>query len=155
MRPREKPTEPGETPKQNTSGMLSLFVRETLKRGYSNHDALRQVKLEVRELQVRGRFYDGWGILPLEISGEGVLAFGMPIHWPTWPRRHTCPAGWRHPPSRPVPDVAPTGDWGDVCGELRTFYDSTSRLEGFRPSGCCLCRRVLVPASVNDSRELT
>ena len=38
MTPREKPTEPREAPKKNTSPVLKLFVYGTLKRGYWNHD---------------------------------------------------------------------------------------------------------------------
>ena len=34
MTPREPPTEPRESPRMNTSGMLRLFVYGTLKRGY-------------------------------------------------------------------------------------------------------------------------
>ena len=36
--PLEKPMEPREPPKENTSGVLRLFVYGTLKRGYWNHD---------------------------------------------------------------------------------------------------------------------
>ena len=50
--------------------------------------------------------------------------------------------------------------WGAVYGELLTFDDpeprlsSIDRLEGFRPGGPSLYRRVLIPATVNGTREL-
>ena len=47
MTPREKPTDPRESPKMNTSGTLKLFVYGTLKRGYWNHDAFCQQEFEV------------------------------------------------------------------------------------------------------------
>jgi gamma-glutamylcyclotransferase (GGCT)/AIG2-like uncharacterized protein YtfP len=55
--------------------------------------------------------------------------------------------------SYPVPaqQSATAGDWGCVYGELLTFDDpetrlpAIDRLEGFRPGGTSLYRRVLVP----------
>ncbi len=80
MTPREKPTDPRESPKMNTSGMLKLFVYGTLKRGYWNHDAFCQGVLEIREAQVRGRLYEGPGFPVLEVPDEDVLAYGTANH---------------------------------------------------------------------------
>ena len=80
MTPKEKPTEPREAPKENTSGMLRLFVNGTLKRGYWNHDAFCQGVLEVREAQVLGRLYEGPGFPLLEVSHEDILAYGTANH---------------------------------------------------------------------------
>ena len=50
--------------------------------------------------------------------------------------------------------------WGAVHGELLTFDDAESRLpaidrlEGFRPGGHSLYRRVLVPTAVDGFHEL-
>ena len=50
--------------------------------------------------------------------------------------------------------------WGAVYGELLTFdapesrLPAIDRLEGFRPGGRSLYRRVLVPATVGDARKL-
>ena len=61
---------------------------------------------------------------------------------------------------RLVPECATAGAWGAVYGELLTFDDPESRLrgidrlEGFRPEGRSLYRRVLVPATVNGVCEL-
>ncbi|VBB41845.1 hypothetical protein TRIP_B180040 [uncultured Desulfatiglans sp.] len=56
----------------------------------------------------------------------------------------------------PVPALqsATAGDWSRVYGELLTFNDPESRLpaierlEGFRPGGSSLYRRVLVPVCI-------
>ena len=59
-----------------------------------------------------------------------------------------------------LPERATAGAWGAVYGELLTFDDPESRLpaidrlEGFRPGGSSLYRRVLVPVTVNGAREL-
>ena len=51
------------------------------------------------------------------------------------------------------------GAWGAVYGEFLTFDDpefclpAIDRLEGFRPGGASLYRRVLVPVAVNGARE--
>jgi len=59
--------------------------------------------------------------------------------------------------SYPVPALqdATASDWGRVYGELLTCNDPESRLpaidrlEGFRPGGSSLYRRVLVPVYTN------
>ncbi len=62
--------------------------------------------------------------------------------------------------SRPERESATAGAWGAVYGELLTFDDPESRLpaidrlEGFRPVGSRLYRRVLVPVIVEGAREL-
>ena len=76
MTPREKPTESGESPKENTSPVLKLFVYGTLKRSYWNHDAFCRGALEIREAQVRGRLYDGPGFPILEVPNEDIRAYG-------------------------------------------------------------------------------
>ena len=84
---------------------------------------------------------------------------GTPTRSPTWPHRRACPVGCGHHPGL-LPEGAKQGAWGAVYGELLTFDDPESRLhaidrlEGFRPGGSSLYRRVLVPAAVNGSQEL-
>ncbi len=153
MTPREKPTEPREAPKENTSGVLRLFVYGTLKRGYWNHDAFCQGVLEVREAQVRGRLYEGPGFPLLEVPHEDILAQGTanPLADVATQARLSGRVG-----SLPRRDreSATAGAWGGVYGELLTFDDPETRLpaidwlEGFRPGGRSLYRRVLVPARV-------
>ncbi len=159
MTPREKPTEPGESPKMNTSAVFSLFVYGTLKRGYWNHDAFCQGVLEIREAQVRGRLYEGPGFPVLEVPDEDVLAYGTANPLADVATQADLSDSMGSNP-RPLPESATAGPWGAVSGELLTFDDPESRLpaidrlEGFRPGGSSLYRRVLVPAAVNGPREL-
>ena len=139
--------------------MLRLFVYGTLKRGYGNHEHFCRGALEIREAQVRGRLYDGPGFPVLEVPGEDVLACGTadPLADVGTQTRLSDGVG-KYP--RPVPGGAETGDWGTVYGELFTFDDpktrlpAIDRLEGFRPNGLSLYRRVLVVAMVCGGREL-
>ncbi len=139
--------------------MLKLFVYGTLKRGYENHNRFCRGALEIREAQVRGRLYDGPSFPVLEVRGEDVLACGTtdPLADVDTQDRLSGRVG-KYP--RPVPEGTRTGAWGAVYGELLTFDDPESRLpaidrlEGFRPDGPSLYRRVLVPATVGDGHEL-
>ena len=159
MTPRRQPTEPRESPKMNTFGMLRLFVYGTLRRGYWNHHAFCQGVLEIREAQVRGRLYEGPGFPLLEVPEEDVLASGTaePLADVATQARLSGQMG-----SSPRPDreSATVGAWGAVYGEPLSFNDPESRLpaidrlEGFRPGGSSLYRRVLVAATVEGAREL-
>ncbi len=157
--PREKPTEPRESLKMNTSDMLKLFVYGTLKRGYWNHDAFCQGVLEVRNAKVRGRLYEGPGFPVLEVPDEDVLAYGTANPLADMATKAGLSDSMGSDP-RPLPERTTAGAWGTVYGELFTFDDSEfrlpaiDRLEGFRPGGSSLYRRVLVPAAVNGSQEL-
>ena len=159
MTPRGQPTEPRESPKVNTSGVLRLFVYGTLKRGYWNHDAFCEGVLEIREAQVRGRLYEGPGFPLLEVPDEDVLACGTADPLADVATQAGL-SDWVG--SSPEPDLgsATAGAWGAVYGELLTFDDpefrlsATDRLEGFRPEGSSLYRRVLAPVRVNGVREL-
>ncbi len=159
MTPRKQPTEPREAPKENTSGMLKLFVYGTLKRGYWNHDAFCEGVLQVREAQVRGRLYEGPGFPLLEVPDEDILALGTadPLADVATQARLSGQVGSF---SRPVPESATAGAWGAVYGELLAFDDpefrlpAIDRLEGFRPGDHSLYRRVLAPVRVNGVREL-
>ena len=85
MRPREKSTDPRQSPKMNTSPTLKLFVYGTLKRGYRNHDDFCEGVPEIREGQVRGRLYDGSGFPVLEplisIAAGFELTEAPGFHW--------------------------------------------------------------------------
>ena len=137
--------------------MLRLFVYGTLKRGYGNHDRFCRGALEIREAQVRGRLYDGPGFPVLEVPAEDVLAGGTtdPLADVATQGRLACRM---RRTSKAVQAAA--GGWGTVYGELLTFDDPESwlpaidRLEGFRPDGRSLYRRVLVVASVCGGPEL-
>ena len=159
MTPRKKPTDPREAPKENTYGMLKLFVYGTLKRGYWNYDAFCQGVLEIREAQVRGRLYEGPGFPVLEVPDEDVLAHGTPdpLADVATQARLSARVGSC---SRPARESATAGAWGAVFGELLTLDDPESclpaidHLEGFRPGGRSLYRRVLIPVTMDGVREL-
>lgn len=160
MNPMNQAMNPTEPSKANTSGMLRLFVYGTLKRGYWNHDRFCRGVLTVEDAVVRGRLFETpSGIPVLQVPEEDILAGGT-----TDPRADVATQAHvtaRTPDPEPPPDRLPkkgTGaSWGSVYGELLTFDDpetrltSIDRLEGFRPGGPSLYRRVLVPVQVNRS----
>jgi len=86
------------------------------------------------------------------------LRTGPRIFWPTRPPRQACPAGLGHP--RSLHECATAGTWGTAYGEPinldnREFdLPAICRLEGFRPGGSSRYRRVLVPVTGNNEREL-
>ena len=156
----QRPQEPGESGIiPGTIRMLKLFVYGTLKRGYRNHDTYCQGALEIREAQVCGRLYDGPGFPVLEVPDEDVLACGTAdaLADAATQRRLSERAGKDPGPTRK--DGATPG-WDTVYGEMFTFDDpetrlpAIDRLEGFRPAGSSLYRRVLVPAVVGSVRDL-
>jgi len=142
---------PDEPLKENTQGMLRIFVYGTLKRGFWNHDRFCRGVLNIREAEVRGRLYEmRSGIPVLQVPDGDVLAHGTPdvsADVATQARFAEDLASILEPAQQ----SATAGDWGRVYGELLTFDDletrlpSIDRLEGFRPGGSCLYRRVLVP----------
>lgn len=154
----DTPMNPTEPLKPNTNGMLRLFVYGTLKRGFWNHDRFCRGVLTVEDAVVRGRLFEtSSGIPVLQVPEEDILAVGT-----TNPRADVATQAHltaRMSSPEPTPDRPPkkgTGaPWGDVHGELLTFDDpetrlpAIDRLEGFRPGGPCLYRRVLIPVRAN------
>jgi len=147
---------PNEPPKENTTGLLRLFVYGTLKRGYWNHERFCRGVLSVEEAVVRGRLYElPSGIPVLEVPEADVLAHGTadPLADVATQARLTAEFA-AHP--EPGENGAPGGRWGPVYGELLTFDDpetrlpAIDRLEGFLPGGPCLYRRVLVPVDIGQ-----
>ena len=143
--------------RENSSGVLRLFVYGTLKRGYWNHDPFCRGVLAIQEAQVRGRLFEGPGFPVLEVPDEDILAHGTgdpltDVGTQARLSEQWCP--------RPVSESTTVGASGAVYGELLTFDDPLSRLpaidrlEGFRPGSSSLYRRVLVPATVHGVRKL-
>ena len=68
---------PDEPLKENTRGMLRIFVYGTLKRGFWNHDRFCRGVLDIREAVVRGRLYEMQSGIPvLQVPDGDVLAHG-------------------------------------------------------------------------------
>jgi gamma-glutamylcyclotransferase (GGCT)/AIG2-like uncharacterized protein YtfP len=151
---------PEEPLKENTQGMLRIFVYGTLKRGFWNHDRFCRGVLDIREAEVRGRLYEMHSGIPvLQVPDEDVLAHGTSDVWAdvaTQARLSEQLASY------PVPALqsATAGDWGRVYGELLTFDDpenrlpAIDRLEGVRPGGASLYTRVLVPVCIDHGMAL-
>ena len=151
MNPREQSMNPNEPSKENTAGILRLFVYGTLKRGCWNHDRFCRGVLSVEEAVVRGRLYEmPSGIPVLQVPEEDILARGTadPLADVATQARF---AGELASILKPVPESATAGDWAPVYGEFLTFDDpetrlpAIDRLEGFHPGGSCLYRRILAP----------
>ena len=153
----ESAMNPNEPSKENTTGILRLFVYGTLKRGYWNHDRFCRGVLDVQEAVVRGRLYEmPSGIPVLEVPETDILAHGTadPLADVATQAR---PAGHLASYLEPMPESTTAGGWGPVYGELLTFDDPSTRLpaidrlEGFHPCGRSLYRRVLVPVHARES----
>jgi len=145
-------------PKENTTGLLRLFVYGTLKRGCWNHERFCRGVLSVEEAVVRGRLYElPSGIPVLEVPEADVLAHGTadPLADVATQARLTAEFAARAAHPEPGENGAPGGRWGPVYGELLTFDDPETRLpaidhlEGFLPGGPSLYRRVLVPTIIH------
>ncbi len=142
-------------PSGRQSGLtISLFVYGTLKRGYSNHDGYCRGVLAIERALVRGRLYIRPDRIPfLKVPEPDILAIGTadPRSDAAEQQRlatHHLPGGLHGPL---------TGSRDVVRGELLVFDDpetrlpAIDRLEGFRPGGRSLYRRVLVPVRVKES----
>ena len=152
-------TPSGLQPAVPQSGLtISLFVYGTLKRGYSNHDGYCRGVLAIEPALVRGCMYIRPDRIPfLEVPDRDILAIGTadPRSDAAAQRRlaRDIESG-KLAESPPDPQVS---DRGVVRGELLVFDDPETRLpaidllEGFRPGGRSLYRRVLVPVRVKDS----
>jgi len=131
--------------------MITLAVYGTLKRGNWNHEHYCAGVTSVEEAVVRGRLYLLASDIPiLQVPDEDILAVGTcdPLADVATQARFTEELAW-----------TPTGNdrgWDWVRCELMTFSDAERRLpridclEGFRPGGVNLYRRVLLPV-VRDS----
>ena len=148
---------PKETPRKNTNRndspgpVITLLVYGTLKRGFPNHDRFCRNALDIQPATVWGRLYDLGAFPAIEVPEESILAYGTadPLADAAIQARFEAEAA-QHP------DLRAKGckrrGWGLIRGELMTFDDPAERLprldrlEGFRPGGPSLYRRVLVPA---------
>jgi len=149
---------PNEPPKENTTGLLRLFVYGTLKQGCWNHERFCRGVLSVEEAVVRGRLYElPSGIPVLEVPEADVLAHGTadPLADVATQARLIAEFAARAAHPELGENGAPGGRWGPVYGELLTFDDPETRLpaidhlEGFLPGEPSLYGRVLVPTIIH------
>ncbi len=137
--------------KRNTSGMLRVLVYGTLKRGFANHDRFCHNAVDIQPATVRGRLYDLGAFPALEVPEESILAHGTADPYADVATQARFTAEMAQHPAPRVKGRTRRG-WGIISGELLTFDDPIERLprldrlEGFRPGGPSLYRRVLVTA---------
>ncbi len=133
-----------------------VFVYGTLKRGGVNHQRFCRGISAVEEATVRGRLYRLSATIPvLEIPSDNILACGTMDYIEELQRQHTCQV-----PETDGPDDANDGHWRMIQGELLTFSEAMrlahlDMLEGFRPPGHCLYRRVLASVRLRDGDWVT
>ena len=167
MNPREQSMNPNEPSKENTAGILRLFVYGTLKRGCWNHERFCRGVLSVEDAVVRDHLYEmPSGIPVLQVPEADILAHG------TADPLADAAAQARSAEDlasilEPVPESATAGDWAPVYlsavpstaqagGEFLTFDDpetrlpAINRLQGVHPVGPSLYRRVLVPVCIRQ-----
>ena len=136
---------------------ISLFVYGTLKHGRSNHDGYCRGVLAIEKAVVRGYLYIRPDRIPfLDVPERDVLATGTsdPVADAVTQERLAGDIESLRLAERPP--GPPAKNRGVVHGELLSFDDpdtrlpAIDRLEGFRPGGRSLYRRVLVPVRVNE-----
>ena len=137
---------------------IALFVYGTLKRGFSNHDDYCRGVLAIDDALVRGQLYLRHDRIPfLEVPDEDILATGTADPAADAASQHRLARGIESRQLAEGPPVPPASGRGVVHGELLSFDDpetrlpAIDRLEGFRPGGQSLYRRVLVQLRVKDS----
>ena len=131
--------------------IIRLAVYGTLRMGEPNHDRYMRGYLSVEETTIRGRLR--WlnpGIPMLEVPPEDILAIGTTDYLADAELQARLTAEGTGRPAPPPP----VGSWDLIPAEVFTFDDpetrlpALDRLEGFRPDGRSLYRRVLLSALV-------
>ena len=152
MRMKEKLTEPGKSSTENPTPLVeTLRLRHAQARMPESPRPFAGEFVEIQEASVRGRLYQGPEYPILEVPEEDILAQGT-----THPLADAATQARLSDPVRSklqrFPESATGNAWGVVYGELLTFDDPQTRLppidrlEGFRPAGRSLYRRVLQPS---------
>ncbi len=150
---------PSREPGRNRNGLsIALFVYGTLKRGFSNHDGYCRGVLAIEDALVCGCLYIRPDRIPfLEVPQRDVLATGTADPAADAVTQERLAGDIESQQQAESPPVPPASSPGVVHGELLVFDDpeirlsAIDRLEGFRPGGRSLYRRVLVPVRVKDS----
>ncbi len=150
---------PNELPKENTSGLRSLLVYGTLKRGCWNHDRFCRGVLKVEEAVVRSRLYElPSGISVLEVPESDILACGTTDPLADVATQACLAAEFAvhtQAPDITGKSVQPASQ-DPVYGELLTFDDPETRLRaidrrGLPPGGPGLYRRVLMSVCAKEN----
>ena len=158
MRAREKPAERGKSSREKPTPLVETLRLRHAQARLPESPRLLPGFVEIREASVRGRLYQGPEYPILEVPEEDILAQGTthPLADAATQARLSDQVQPKH---RQFSEGA-TGDaWGVVYGELLTFDDPQTRLppidrlEGFRPAGRSLYRRVLVRATVDGASQ--
>lgn len=137
---------------------ISLFVYGTLKQGHKNHARYFHDVTSITPARMRGRLFTmPQGYPMMVVPEDDILATGT-----TDPLAdvETQTRGAALAPRSPAGSgFAPRYDgWREIPGELIRFDDHDWRLaildelEGFRPDGPSLYRRVLVPLASHPGR---
>ena len=137
---------------------ISLFVYGTLKRGFVNHDAYCQGVPSIEEARVRGCLYIRPDRIPfLKVPERDVLAIGTAGPSADAAKQDRFSRLMDASRSAACLRLPAETVGGVVYGELLSFDDpetrlpAIDRLEGFRPGGRSLYRRVLVLVLVNQT----
>lgn len=155
-------TPSGLQPAGPQSGLtISLFVYGTLKRGYANHDDYCRGVLAIERAQVQGYLYLRPDRIPfLEVPERDILAIGTADPSADAATQHRYIRLSDAQQSAARRNLPPETGGGVVHGELLVCDDpetrlrAIDRLEGFRPGGRSLYRRVLVPVRVNQAWQV-
>ena len=150
-----------ELSEERSAKSLMIFVYGTLMRGRRNHGRYCRGALQIQEARVRGRLYQFTSDIPaLVVPDEDILAHGTAD-----PLADVGTQECFHEQlislSHSIPGLAQPELWHLVPGELLCFDDPAARLpdidrlEGFRPGGKSLYKRVLVLVRKDDKTMLT
>ena len=127
--------------------VIRVAVYGTLKRGGPNHDRYMTGYLSVEETVLRGRLR--WlspGIPMLEVPPEDILAVGTTNYLADAALQASLTAELAGHPHQEIPP----DPWDLIPAEVFTFDDPETRmppldrLEGFRPGGRSLYRRIVI-----------
>jgi gamma-glutamylcyclotransferase (GGCT)/AIG2-like uncharacterized protein YtfP len=126
--------------------VLRLAVYGTLRRGGPNHDRYMRGYRSVEAITLRGRLRRLTATIPiLDVPDADIAAVGSAD-----PLADMRLAERLQREDEEAPRPAPAGTWDEIPAELFTFDDPATRvppldrLEGFRPGGRSLYRRVLL-----------
>lgn len=137
------------------TGVLTMFVYGTLKRGYWNHDTFCRTALCTGEAAVWGRLYELPSQIPvLQVPDSSIIVVGTSDPLADVATQHRFSAGLT------TDTICDETCWQMIRGELVTFPDPRlslppiDGLEGFRPGLPSLYHRVLVPVMLDNDRRI-